>query len=368
MESEDEFGLYFEQEHQLQPPAGGGGGGEGAEDADDKAKKRRLQIAAASRASRARRKRELDDLRDENQRLGEERNQLLSKIVQLQTKVEDMRKRSATDLRGENEQLRVQLNEHRRFVSSFKRLCDGAPLASMHNGKHQLLQQHSEQVGKRVLELFVQSQSWPTGVALPNNLGSVSFCELEQAVRFDLIMPPSSRVQDEAAVGKAFWDALGNTQAYERLCDVQSVELSVLTESLMPNKDFKQVYYREYHDNHLVRDQDWVMTCCRVRRSVDAGVLTKHQAQLECTMLTCATATATTTFTAPFADVDRITAPAMVGVVCWSTPQGLRVTTMHTIPSGLHTKALDQGWHDVLQHGQVTPKFMGMIARLLTVL
>ncbi|KAH9252189.1 hypothetical protein BASA81_009781 [Batrachochytrium salamandrivorans] len=360
MESEDEFGLYFELQ---QLPTDGGGGED--QDGEDKAKKRRLQIAAASRASRARRKRELDDLRDENQRLALERSQLLGKISQLQTKVEDMRKRSATDLRGENEQLRVQLSEHRRFVSSFKRLCDGAPLASMHNGKHQLLQQHSEQVYKRILELLVQSQTWQTCVALPNDLTSASFCELEQAVRLDMIMPHMED-KDEVAVSKALWDFLGNTDAYERLFNVKAVELSVLTESLMPNKDFKQVYYREYHHNHLMRDQDWVLTCSQMRRSIDAGILTKDQAEMKCTILTCATATATTTFTAPFAGVDRIIVPAMFGVVCWNTLQGVRVTTMHYVPSGLHTKVLDQGWQDVVQHGQVTPKFLDIISRLLS--
>jgi hypothetical protein len=54
---------------------------------DEKLKHRRQQIATASRASRARRKRELDDLRDENRRLREERIQFLGKIGELQTKV-----------------------------------------------------------------------------------------------------------------------------------------------------------------------------------------------------------------------------------------------------------------------------------------
>jgi len=49
------------------------------DDADKKAK-RRKQIAAASRASRARRKYELEELREDNTKLRDERNSFLSKV------------------------------------------------------------------------------------------------------------------------------------------------------------------------------------------------------------------------------------------------------------------------------------------------
>jgi len=121
----------------------------GAEESEaEKVKKRRQQIAAASRASRARRKRELEDLRDENKRLREERSQFLSKIGELQMKVEHMRERGSTDMRVENELLRAQLEEHKRFVSCFKKLCDGAPTSL--NARHMIYKQGSDSAQEQI--------------------------------------------------------------------------------------------------------------------------------------------------------------------------------------------------------------------------
>ena len=99
----------------------------------------------------------MEDLRDENKRLREERSQFLSKIGELQMKVENMRERGSIDMRVENELLRAQLEEHKRFVSCFKKLCDGAPTSL--NARHIIYKQGSDSAQAHVLGLISQSQA-----------------------------------------------------------------------------------------------------------------------------------------------------------------------------------------------------------------
>ena len=67
-----------------------------------------------------------------------------------------MRERGSTDMKVENELLRAQLEEHKRFVSCFKSLCDGAPPTL--NAKHKIYKGGSDSAQAHVLGLISQSQ------------------------------------------------------------------------------------------------------------------------------------------------------------------------------------------------------------------
>ena len=83
-------------------------------------------------------------------------------------KVETMRERGSTDMRVENELLRAQLEEHKRFVGCFKRLCDGAP--SSLNARHLIYKQGADSAQAHVLALISQSQAeeWLEAIVPPN--------------------------------------------------------------------------------------------------------------------------------------------------------------------------------------------------------
>lgn len=271
------------------PPRGNKSGitTKGSTSEAEKKAKRRKQIAAASRASRARRKRELEDLREENKRLRDERSAFLSKIGELQVKVESMRERGNTDMRVENALLRAQLEEHKRFVSHFKYLCDGAPTTA--GARHMVYQQGSTAAHNHVLGLISQSlaDNWQPGRVPPDaNLpyqnfhfsykykteygektGTAAVPRQRLNVRVDLTFPgfQSSSVSD------FMWNSFSNTDIQQRLYRVNNIELTQLADD-MPDKDTKMVYFREKLEPPQ-KDQDWAVICNRNAKMIAKPVL-----------------------------------------------------------------------------------------------
>ncbi|GBG26336.1 Hypothetical Protein FCC1311_025572 [Hondaea fermentalgiana] len=257
----------------------------GAVTEEEKRAKRRKQIAAASRASRARRKRELQDLREENQRLREEHSQFLTKIGELQAKVETMRENGSTDMRMENELLRGQLEEHKRFVSCFKFLCDGAPTAL--DARHVIHKQGSDSAQAHVLGLVSQSLAdhWIPG-RIPPDL-HIPFQNFQFHYKFKDeygerpgARPPGTAARQRlnvrvditfpglqaATVAEFMWNSMSNPDIQRRLYRVNNIELAQLADD-MPDADTKMLYYREKREPPQ-KDQDWAVICNRRRSDI----------------------------------------------------------------------------------------------------
>jgi hypothetical protein len=367
----------------------------GAEESEaEKVKKRRQQIAAASRASRARRKRELEDLRDENKRLREERSQFLSKIGELQMKVEHMRERGSTDMRVENELLRAQLEEHKRFVSCFKRLCDGAPTSL--NARHMIYKQGSDSAHAHVLGLISQSQAddWVEAIVPPEadipyqNFsmfykfkteygegapGSDSAAAASSGqpgkgprqrlnVRVDVLFPGMDAVQ----IAEFFWNSFSNTSMQSRLYKVKGIELTQLADD-MPDKDTKTVYYREKWEAPK-KDQDWVIICNRRRRELASSTLALPQKGNrvkpevgKVTAMVLALATTQHSVAPQFENANRITSLFVQGAVTWNVGSDARLCAVFSLPDDLSIKAVEK-FEDVIDaKGRLTPKFAAVL-------
>eukprot|EP00515_Schizochytrium_aggregatum_P008644 CAMPEP_0202072190 /NCGR_PEP_ID=MMETSP0964-20121228/2278_1 /ASSEMBLY_ACC=CAM_ASM_000500 /TAXON_ID=4773 /ORGANISM="Schizochytrium aggregatum, Strain ATCC28209" /LENGTH=523 /DNA_ID=CAMNT_0048639211 /DNA_START=125 /DNA_END=1696 /DNA_ORIENTATION=+ len=80
------------------------------------AKQRKKRLAEACRRFRARRKEEVAQLKRKNETLEGEREELLSRIAQLQTEVQAFRDHGAVDLARENSLLRSEIRLHKRFI------------------------------------------------------------------------------------------------------------------------------------------------------------------------------------------------------------------------------------------------------------
>uniref|UniRef100_A0A7S2RHX7 BZIP domain-containing protein n=1 Tax=Mucochytrium quahogii TaxID=96639 RepID=A0A7S2RHX7_9STRA len=377
----------------------------------DKKAKRRKQIAAASRASRARRKRELEDLREENQRLREERSQFLSKIGELQVKVENMRERGSTDMRVENALLRAQLEEHKRFVSCFKQLCDGAPTTL--NARHVIYKQGSDSAQAHVLGIIAQSlaDNWTSG-KLPSDIdipyqnfnffykykneygekrgkqGSPRKQRLN--VRVDLTFPGF----ESSSVADFMWNSFSNTDIQQRLYRVQNIELTQLADD-MPDKDTKMVYYREKLEPPL-KDQDWVVLCSRRSRELAKSTLslppaagkeqaegneqtqsgffgkffssdgepsTKRMKQEVGKAMAQVLAMSTTQHSAApqFDNANRITSMFVQGAVTWDVNGDARLVVVFSFPEDFKIKAME-GFEDVIKKdGTMAPKFIQVL-------
>ncbi|KAH9252188.1 hypothetical protein BASA81_009780 [Batrachochytrium salamandrivorans] len=371
-------------------PAGSIGDGDdvgGDSDDGDKVKKRRQQIALASRASRARRKRELDDLRDENKRLREERSQFLGKIGELQEKVETLRERGSTDMRLENELLRAQLEEHKRFVSCFKRLCDGAP--STQNARHQIYKDGSDSAHSHVLAIISQSQAddWleatvPAELEIPYSNFSM-FYKFKQEygtedqgrrrlnVRVDALFPGL----DASLFSEFFWQSLSTTQIQERLYNVKGVEITQLADD-MPDKDTKTVYYRERGEGER-KDKDWVMICNRRRKELAISTLGLPKRQKnpsggaasrpevgKVTAMVVASSTTQHTSIAPLAEFEsanRITSLFVQGSVSWNVGSDCRLIVIFSMPDDIGVKAVESFDDVVDDKGVLGTKFANII-------
>jgi len=143
-----------------------GGSAEGEDDDElDKDAKRRAAVAAASRATRAKRKKEMEDLKEKNLRLEDEREMFLNTIADLQMKVQALRETGSIDLRMENDLLRAELMEHKNFISKFKRIADGMPTTT--SAKKLMCKQGSDTAIAQVLGLLSTSMadpSWKLGI------------------------------------------------------------------------------------------------------------------------------------------------------------------------------------------------------------
>jgi len=368
----------------------------GAEESEaEKVKKRRQQIAAASRASRARRKRELEDLRDENKRLREERSQFLSKIGELQMKVEHMRERGSTDMRVENELLRAQLEEHKRFVSCFKKLCDGAPTSL--NARHMIYKQGSDSAQAHVLGLISQSQAddWIEAIIPPeaeipyqnfsmfykfkNEYGEVATSDAGAGgkaadgaeakgprqrlnVRVDVLFPGMDAVQ----IAEFFWNSFSNTSMQSRLYKVKGIELTQLADD-MPDKDTKTVYYREKWEAPK-KDQDWVIICNRRRRELASSTLALPQKGNrvkpevgKVAAMVLALATTTHSVAPQFDNANRITSLFVQGAVTWNLGSDARLCAVFSLPDDLSIKAVEK-FEDVIDSkGRLSSKFAAVL-------
>lgn len=362
-----------------------GNGGEETE--AEKVKKRRQQIAAASRASRARRKRELEDLRDENKRLREERSQFLSKIGELQMKVEHMRERGSTDMRVENELLRAQLEEHKRFVSCFKKLCDGAPTSL--NARHLIYKQGSDSAQAHVLGLISQSQAddWVEAIVPPEahipyqnfsmfykfktEYGEGSASATGSAtgkprqrlnVRVDVLFPGMDAVQ----IADFFWNSFSDTGMQQKLYKVKGIELTQLADD-MPDKDTKTVYYREKWEAPK-KDQDWVMICNRRRRELANSTLAIPQKGSKSkpdvgkiAAMVLALSTTQHSVAPQFDNANRITSLFVQGAVTWNLGSDARLLAVFSLPEDLHLRAIEK-FEDVIDSkGRVTAKFVDVL-------
>jgi len=264
----------------------------GAASEAEKKAARRKQIAAASRLSRARRKQELEDLREENKKLREERLAFMGKIGDLQVKVENMREMGSTDMRVENALLCAQLEEHKRFVACFKNVCDGVPTTL--NAKHLIYKQGSDAAQAQVLGLISQSlaDQWIPGNIPPeanipyqnfqfhfkfkNDYGEKSSNSKIKGepnprqrlnVRIDVSFPGFGA----DSVADFVWNSLSNTDMQQRLYRVNNLELTQLADD-MPDENTKMVYFREKVEAPG-KDQDWVVLCNRRQKELANSTL-----------------------------------------------------------------------------------------------
>mmetsp|Transcript_13010 Transcript_13010/g.21068 ORF Transcript_13010/g.21068 Transcript_13010/m.21068 type:complete len:452 (-) Transcript_13010:52-1407(-) len=354
------------------------------EDDDEKKAKRRKQIAAASRMSRARRKRELEDLRDENERLREERSQFLSKIGELQLKVESLREQGSTDMRIENELLRAQLEEHKRFVSCFKRLSEGAP--SSKNARHAIYKQGADTAQSHVLGIISQSQAegWkaasiPVDADLPyqnfsvfykfkDEYGSVksekgnpqkSTPRRRLNVRVDVVFPGI----DAASLSDFFWDSFSNTATQQRLYSVKGMEVTQLTDD-MPDKDTKMLYYRERWDKG--KDQDLVLICNRRRKELAKSTLALPNAKKnkpavgKVAAMIMAMSTTQHSAAPEYDNANRITSMFVQGCVMWNVMADSRLCVVFSFPDDIKLKMIESV-DDVIKDGVITMKFVEIL-------
>lgn len=349
---------------------------------DEKKAKRRKQIAAASRMSRARRKRELEDLRDENERLRDERSQFLSKISELQLKVEMLREQGSSDMRVENELLRAQLEEHKRFVACFKQLSEGAPTAV--NARHAIYKQGVETAQAQVLGLISQSQTgnWsqatvPIDAELPYQNFSVfykfkdEFGKEAQApgvksdararqrlnVRVDVLFPGI----DAETVSDLFFDSFNDTKTHSRLFGVKGIEVTQMTDD-MPDKDTKMLYYREY--NKGSKDQDVVLLSNRKVVNLALSTLALPQSNTakppvgKVSAITMALSTTQHSAAPEYEATNRITSMFLQGAVIWNVVADCRLCVVFSMPDDVKLKGIDCH-EDVIDRrdGSLTYKF-----------
>jgi hypothetical protein len=366
--------------------AGGlGGEDDGGEDDDEKKAKRRKQIAAASRMSRARRKRELEDLRDENERLREERSQFLAKIGELQLKVESLREQGSSDMRVENELLRAQLEEHKRFVSCFKRLSEGAP--SSVNARHAIYRQGADTAHAHVLGLISQSQAddWqqatvPLEADLPyqnfsvfykfkDDYGSASGggagepggrpARRRLNLRVDVLFPGI----DAASLSDFFWDSFSNSATQQRLYNVKGVEVTQLTDD-MPDANTKMLYYRERWEGE--KDQDLVLICNRRRKELAKSTLGLPHANKakpavgKVAAVVMAMSTTQHSAAPEYENARRITSMFVQGAVMWNSSADSRLCVVFSFPDNVRLKAI-HSIEDVLVDGCITTKFVDIL-------
>jgi len=350
------------------------------DDDDEKKAKRRKQIAAASRMSRARRKRELEDLRDENERLREERAQFLSKIGELQLKVESLREQGSTDMRIENELLRAQLEEHKRFVSCFKRLSDGAP--SSQNARHAIYKQGADTAHAHVLGLISQSQAddWqqanvPIEADLPYQNFSVYYKYKDEYgsakveggavprrrlnVRVDVLFPGI----DAASLSDFFWESFSSTATHQRLYDTKGVEVTQLADD-MPDKDTKMLYYRERWTNE--KDQDLVLLCNRRRKELAKSTLGLPHASRskpavgKVAAMVMAMSTTQHSAAPEYENANRISSMFIQGCIMWNVMADSRLCVVFSFPDDIKLKAINS-IDDIICKGTITLKFVDIL-------
>ncbi|GBG26728.1 Hypothetical Protein FCC1311_029492 [Hondaea fermentalgiana] len=364
----------------------------GGEDDAEKKAKRRKQIAAASRMSRARRKRELEDLRDENERLREERSQFLAKIGELQLKVESLREQGSTDMRIENELLRAQLEEHKRFVACFKRLSEGAP--SSVNARHAIYKQGADTAQAHVLGLVSQSQAdqWtqatvPLEADLPYQNLSVFYKFIDEYgsikkegpgsgpggpstpgekprrrlnVRVDVLFPGI----DAASLSEFFWESFSNTATTQRLYSVRGVEITPLTDD-MPDKDTKMLYYRERWNDE--KDQDLVLICNRRRKELAKSTLalpygskTKPAVGKVAAMI-MALSTTQHSAAPEYENANRINSLFVQGAIIWNVLADSRLCVVFSFPDDIKLKAINSIDDVINSEGAITMKFVDIL-------
>eukprot|EP00514_Thraustochytrium_sp_LLF1b_P008033 CAMPEP_0184535890 /NCGR_PEP_ID=MMETSP0198_2-20121128/16132_1 /TAXON_ID=1112570 /ORGANISM="Thraustochytrium sp., Strain LLF1b" /LENGTH=512 /DNA_ID=CAMNT_0026928965 /DNA_START=112 /DNA_END=1651 /DNA_ORIENTATION=+ len=379
----------------------------GAKTEEDKKLKRREQIAAASRASRARRKHELQDLRVENQKLREERATFLSKINELRSKVENMREEGTSDMKAESALLRTQLEEHKRFVSHFRHLCDGA--SSTLVARQAIYKEGSDSAQAQVLGLISQSvaDKWKEGW-IPDNV-NIPFQDFhfyykykseygektgEPAprrrlnVRVDLSFPGTQ----SCTVSDFMWLSFSNTEVQRRLYQVENLEFTQLVDDA-PDKDTKMMYVRERLEAPK-KDQDWVVVCKRSAKMLARSTLCKpnenpHTAppsssggflsrflggsreheegqgpskrpRPAISKVACAVLAMSSTqhSVAPhFDNVNRITSMFVQGAVTWDHGGDSRLIIVFSFPEDFKLKAME-GFDDVVcEDGKMGDKF-----------
>lgn len=361
----------------------------GNEDDAEKKAKRRKQIAAASRMSRARRKRELEDLRDENERLREERSQFLAKIGELQLKVESLREQGSTDMRIENELLRAQLEEHKRFVACFKRLSEGAP--SSVNARHAIYKQGADTAQAHVLGLVSQSQAdnWkqatvPLEADLPYQNLSVFYKFIDEYgsvkkedgpsgpdatpekprrrlnVRVDVLFPGI----DAASLSEFFWESFSNTATQQRLYSIRGVEITPLTDD-MPDKDTKMLYYRERWEGE--KDQDLVLICNRRRKELAKSTLalphgTKAKPAVgKVTAMIMALSTTQHSAAPEYENANRINSLFVQGAIIWNVLADSRLCVVFSFPDDIKLKAIKSIDDVINSEGSITMKFVDIL-------
>ena len=333
--------------------------------------------------SRARRKRELEDLRDENERLREERSQFLAKIGELQLKVESLREQGSSDMRVENELLRAQLEEHKRFVACFKRLSEGAPSSA--NARHTIYKQGADTAQAHVLGLISQSQAddWqqatvPLEADLPYQNFSVFYkfkddfgSEKEAAnkpgtkprrrlnLRVDVLFPGI----DAASLSDFFWESFSNTATQQRLYNVKGVEVTQLTDD-MPDSNTKMLYYRERWENE--KDQDLVLICNRRRKELAKSTLALPHSNKskpaigKVAAMLMAMSTTQHSAAPEYENANRITSLFVQGAVMWNVMADSRLCVVFSFPDNIRLKAIRK-IEDVIQDGVLTHKFVDIL-------
>ena len=308
-----------------------------------------------------------------------------------------MRERGSLDMRVENELLRAQLMEHKRFVSCFKHLCDGAPTTL--NARHIIYKQGSDSAQAHVLGLISQSQAdnWLPAIIPPeadipyqnfsmfykfkadygsstsgdgagNGSGSNfnysdamnSNTKVRQRlnIRIDMVYPG----MDASHVSDFLWDSFSKTSVHQRLYDAKGIELTQLADD-MPDKDTKMVYYREKWEAPK-KDQDWVMICNRRRRDLPKSTLAVPSAEKKgkptsgkAGAVVLALSTTQHSVAPQFQNANRITSMFVQGAVVWNVGGDSRLCLVFSLPEDFEIKAV-KGFKEVLHSdGTLTLKF-----------
>eukprot|EP00924_Labyrinthula_sp_SR-Ha-C_P009478 maker-scaffold_2-snap-gene-25.58-mRNA-1 protein AED:0.01 eAED:0.01 QI:159/1/1/1/1/1/5/221/470 len=348
----------------------------------DKKLKRRKQIAEASRMSRARRKRELEDLRDENEKLRDERSQFLAKISELQTRVEHLKSLTSSELQVENELLKAQLDQHKSFVNQFRQLSNEAPTAE--NAKSSIFKQAIETAHARVQGIIASSQTgeWkqatiPVNSGLPfqnfsiyynlkqvgNNENPAATPEEILEIRIDFLFEGI----DPGVASEKMWHLFGQSSQVKNLFAFDHLEVTPIKDIQLDTgylEDSQVLYYKQRGKT----ETDLTMVMNKQRKNLALSTLAlpnTHPSKLPVGKVSTVSMIGTTTdnIVGPILENPRSDRRTIVyGFVVWSSGTNCRVCLCYYLPDNVNLLGIANHSSLInLPEGSITPHLARII-------